>query len=219
MTRVDNRSIRHMNNYEYIVASLPDITTGWKFGDKGPEDYIEEITDLCSDEDRELIAFLLDGYREENLGTEFYAKALTHTDAFIREFFRFDLNVRNTKVNYLNKALGRPSGKDILSFPEETPQRILDAAAEEFEEKADIESVLNSGDILSRERGIDDLVWEKVNSLTTFNYFDIDAILGFIAKMNIVARWFRLNEQTGREMFKKLVDEIRSTFKGVEYNG
>jgi hypothetical protein len=208
-----------MSNYEYIVASLPDITTGWKFGEKGPEDYIEEIVSLCSDKDRELIGFLLDGYRDENLCTDFYAKAMTHEDAFIREFFRFDMNVRNAKVNYLNKALNRPAGKDILTFPEETGQKILDAAAEEFEESADLESVLNLGDILSRERGIDDLVWEKIDSLTTFNYFDIDAILGFIAKLNIVARWFKLDEQTGREMFKKLVDEVRGTFKGVEYNG
>ena len=208
-----------MTNYEYIIASLPDITTGWKFGEKGPEDYIEEIVSLCSDKDRELIGFFLDGYRDESLCTDFYARALTHDNVFIREFFRFDLNVRNTKVNYLNKALDRPAGKDILTFPEETDQKILDAVGEEFEESADLESVLNLGDILSRERGIDDLVWEKVDSLTTFNYFDIDAILGFIAKLNIVARWFKLDEQTGREMFKKLVDEVRGTFKGVEYNG
>ena len=208
-----------MSNYEYIVASLPDITTGWKFGEKGPEDYIEEIVSLCSDKDRELIGFFLDGYRDESLCTDFYARALTHDNVFIREFFRFDLNVRNTKVNYLNKALDRPAGKDILTFPEETDQKILDAVGEEFEESADLESVLNLGDILSRERGIDDLVWEKVDSLTTFNYFDIDAILGFIAKLNIVARWFKLDEQTGREMFKKLVDEVRGTFKSVEYNG
>ena len=208
-----------MANYEYIIASLPDITTGWKFGEKGPQDYIEEIVSLCSDKDRELIDFLMNGYMDENLNAEFYAKALTHKDRFISEYFRFDLNVRNAKVKYLNKALERPSGKDVLSFPEDAPQAVLDAAAEEFEEAADLESVLAAGDILSRERGIDDLMWEKIDNLTTFNYFDIDAILGFITKLNIVARWYKLDEQTGREMFKKLVDEVRGTFKGVEYNG
>lgn len=208
-----------MNNYEYIVASLPDITTGWKFGEKTPEDYIEEIVSLCSDKDRQTIEFLMKGYQDENLNHTFYAEALTHQDAFIREYFLFDLNVRNAKVKYLNKALGRPSDKDVLQFSEETAQVILDAVSEEFEEAGDLDTVLNLGDILSRERGIDDLVWDKINSLTTFNYFDIDAILGFITKMNIVARWFRLDEQTGREMFQKLVDEVRGTFKGVEYNG
>ena len=208
-----------MKNYEYIVASLPDITTGWKFGDKGPEDYIEEIIDLCSDKDRKLIGFLLSGYNDENLNQEFYAKALVHSDTFVREYFRFDLNIRNAKVKYLNKALGRPADKDILTFGEDTDQRVLDAVEAEFEEAADLETILNSGDILSRERGIDDLMWEKISDLTTFNYFDIDAVLGFITKLNIVARWYKLDEQTGREMFKKLVDEVRGPFKGVEYNG
>ena len=198
-----------MKNYEYIVASLPDITTGWKFGDKGPQDYIEEIVSLCSEKDRELIGFLMSGYMDENLNAEFYASALAHKDRFISEYFRFDLNIRNAKVKYLNKALGRPADKDLVLY----------ASDEEFEEAADIETILNTGDILSRERGIDDLMWEKINNLTTFNYFDIDAILGFIAKLNIVARWYKLDEQTGREMFKRLVDEVRGTFKGVEYNG
>jgi hypothetical protein len=82
-----------------------------------------------------------------------------------------------------------------------------------------MDNVLNAGDILSRERGIDDLMWEKIDALTLFNYFDIDVILAFITKLNIVARWFKLDELTGREMFKRLVDEVRGTFKGVEYNG
>ena len=208
-----------MKNYEYIVASLPDITTGWKFGEKGPEDYIEEIVSLCSDKDRELIDFLMSGYMEENLNADFYARALTHSDRFIREYFRFDLNMRNAKVRYLNKALGRDADKDVLAFAEEAAPAVLDAVEAEFEEAADIETILNSGDILSRERGLDDLMWEKIDNLTTFNYFDIDAILGFITKLNIVARWYRLDEQTGRAMFKRLVDEVRGTFKGVEYKG
>ena len=208
-----------MNNYEYIIASLPDITTGWKFGEKGPHDYIEEVISSCTEKDRKLIEFLMSGYLDENLNPEFYLKALTHKDKFIREYFRFDLNVRNAKVKYLNKALERPAAQDVLTFSEETSQYVLDAAGAEFEEAGDLDTVLNLGDILSRERGIDDLVWDKINSLTTFNYFDIDAILGFITKMNIVARWFRLDEQTGREMFQKLVNEVRGTFKGVEYNG
>ena len=208
-----------MNNYEYIIASLPDITTGWKFGEKGPHDYIEEIISSCTEKDRKLIEFLMSGYLDENLNPEFYLKALTHKDKFIREYFRFDLNVRNAKVKYLNKALGRPADKDVLSFPEGTPEQVMEFISEECEEAAALDNVLGAGDILSRERGLDDLMWAKIDNLTLFNYFDIDVILGFIAKLNIVARWFKLDEQTGRDMFKRLVDEVRGTFKGVEYKG
>ena len=107
----------------------------------------------------------------------------------------------------------------MLTFGEDASPKVLEFLKEDFAEAVALEAVFSQKDILSRERGIDDLMWEKISSLTLFNYFDINVILAFITKLNIVARWFRLDEQTGREMFKKLVDEVRGTFKGVEYNG
>lgn len=197
-----------MNNYEYIVASLPDISSEWKFGDEGPETYIEQILEQCTARDRELIEFLVSGFSAENLTPEFYRRATSHSNRFIREYFTFDLNLRNTKVKYLNKALGRPADKDVMSLSEEEMQ---------FEEEQRAEAILAGKDILARERGLDDLMWEKISSLTVFDYFDIEAILGFIAKLQIIARWYRLDEKTGREMFRKLVDEIRGTNKGIDY--
>lgn len=197
-----------MNNYEYIVASMPDIRPGWNFGDKGPDAYIGEIRELCSDRDRELVDLLLSGYDDSNLNEEFYRKVTSHRNRFIREYFSFDMNVRNMKVQYLNRSLGRPAEKDVMVLSEEPA---------EFGEAPAVAAVLSKEDILSRERGLDDIMWEKIDSITTFDYFDIEAILGFIAKLQIVARWFRLDEQQGREMFRKLVEEVRGTFKGVEY--
>lgn len=205
-----------MHNYEYIVASLPDIAAGWKFGERTPEDYIEEIEALCDKKDVELIKFLQGGLEGKDLDAAFYEKALAHRNSFIREYFAFDLNLRNAKVRYLNKALSRPADKDTITLL--TPSGDVRSELDSFEESARLDSVLAAGDILSRERGLDDLMWDKIDILTTFNYFDINKILGFIAKLNIVARWFKLDEQTGRELFKKLVDEVRGTFKGVEYN-
>ena len=83
---------------------------------------------------------------------------------------------------------------------------------------ARIEGILSGSDILVRERAIDDLMWDKISEITVFNYFDINAILAFIAKLHIVARWYKLDEASGREMFRKLVNEVRGTFKGVEYD-
>ena len=60
-------------------------------------------------------------------------------------------------------------------------------------------------------------MWEKISDLSQFNYFDLDAILASIAKMHIIDRWFSLDEETGRDLFKALVDEVRGTFKGVNY--
>ena len=194
-----------MNNYEYLIASLPDITPDWKdSGEMSGDAFVDWLREGCSDSDRKLIDFLREGFAAENLNKDFYLRALSHRDRFLREYFRFDLNVRNAKVEYLNRELGRAAGTDIFPTDENG-----------FEEEARLGAVLESGDILSREKGIDDLMWEKIESLTTFDYFDIDAILGFIAKLNIAMRWNRLDPETGREMFSRIVKEVRGSFTGV----
>lgn len=194
-----------MNNYEYLIASLPDITPDWKdSGEMSGDAFVDWLREGCSDSDRKLIDFLREGFAAENLNKDFYLRALSHRDRFLREYFRFDLNVRNAKVEYLNRELGRAAGTDIFLTDENG-----------FEEETRLGAVLGSGDILSREKGIDDLMWEKIESLTTFDYFDIDAILGFIAKLNIAMRWNRLDPETGREMFSRIVKEVRGSFTGV----
>ncbi len=197
-----------MNNYEYIIASLPVLVPDWKFSDRKPESHIQEIREQCSEKDCRLIDFLLRGFDSDNLTPEFYKEALSHANGFIREYFSFDLNVRNTKVRFLNKALGRKSDRDTIDIP-----------CGDFEEETKLNGILQGKDILMRERDIDNLMWDKIDNLSVFHYFDINLILAFISKLKIVSRWYELDEATGREMFRKLVNEVRGTFKGVEYDG
>ena len=112
--------------------------------------------------------------------------------------------MRNAKVRYLNNALGRPHGTDIF----------LDEEDDTFDLQK-VNSVLESGDILARERGLDDIMWDKIDELTTYHYFDIVTILGFMAKLHIADRWLKLDEESGRKMFASLVENIRGTYTGI----
>lgn len=203
-----------MKNYEYIIASLPVVDSGFKFTDRTPDEFIGEIRSQLDKGDNALVDFLLKGYAEENLTPEFYAEAVSHRNRFLREYFRFDLNLRNAKVRFLNRALGRPADKDVMVLAGKDGE----AMELPFEEADAVDAVLRGDDLLARERGLDDLMWDRISKMTVFDVFDIEAILAFIAKMQVTARWYRLDEQSGREMFRKLVDEVRGTFKGVNYN-
>ena len=208
-----------MNNYVYIIAGLPDFTPDWRQGEKSLDEYFGQMRELMSEKDNETVDFIRRGFDKDQIGAEFYKAALSHRLGFIREFFRFDMDVRNRKVRYLNAALGRDIEKDVLILRDpEAEETGLEPEEPEFKEESRLQSILEGSDILSRERGIDDLYWDKIDELTLYDYLNLDKILGMVAKMMIIRRWLILDEETGRVMFKKLVDEVRGTFKGVEYN-
>ncbi|MBQ2172183.1 MAG: DUF2764 family protein [Bacteroidales bacterium] len=212
-----------MSNFEYIISSLPYLTLDYKYEDgQGFYTVLEEIKENLGEKDTETLDFLLDGFNAKKLDADFYASALKSPIAFIREYFRFDLNLRNAKVRYLNRVLGRPEDQDVVTGMGTGEEEDLDIdgyrfTGGEFEEDLKVQNALESASLLDREQFLDDITWEKIDSLETFHYFDITAVLAYVAKLHIVDRWLALDEEKGRELFRKLVQEVRGTFKGVNY--
>ena len=194
-----------MNNYEYIIASLPVLQAGYR-GPLDAEGLLEEIREQLSESDAAALQLVLDGWNTSELTEEFYARAAKSRSAFIREYFLYDRLLRNAKVAWLNKSLGRPEGQDIMPAPG------ADTTDEDFEDQARAAEVLAGSDILERERGLDNLLWERIDSLTIMHVFDLDVILGFAAKLQIVNRWLKLDETTGRELFARLVSDMKSQY-------
>ena len=147
---------------------------------------------------------LLESYNPDKLDASLYRKAFKSPSSFLRSHFLFDLQLRNTRVEYLNAALGRPEGKDTLIL-EELEDR-------DFEQKEEVEAVLAGNDIIARERGLDLLMWNHIEESTVHDFFDIDAILAFTAKLKIIDRWDKLDPQTGAELFRRMVTDIRATY-------
>ena len=200
-----------MDNYEYIIASLPVLRPEDARDDKlDAAALVEEIRGQLSARDEAVLDLLLSGYDPEQLDAAFYTRALAHKDRFIREWFSFDLDLRNTTVTYLNDAIGRPTGQDRVE---------LEGREEaEFPEADEAVKILNRSDILERERGLDELRWHKIEELTLMDWFDLDAVLGFVARLKIIDRWLQLDPDSGRELFRRLVDDIRSTYDKQKQN-
>ena len=205
-----------MSNFEYIIASLPVLLPDYKYAEgQGFGRFVDEIRENLSESDNATLDFLLKGFDDTALGEDFYAQALRSRNRFIRKYFQFDLNLRNAKVRSLNARLGRDAEQDILTG--ENPEA-EDADIEgfrfrpgEFDEAAATEAALSEDSILGREKAIDDLYWKKVEEITVFDYFDIEAVLGFVAKLHIADRWLALDPEEGRERFRRLLKEVKGT--------
>ena len=212
-----------MSNFEYIISSLPYLTVDYKYAEgQGFRSVVEEIRADLSDKDADTLDFLLKGFDADQLNEDFYAQALKHPLRFVREYFRFDLNLRNAKVRFLNRELGRPAEMDLVTGLGSDDDEGLDIdgyrfSGGEFEEEGAVADALSQESLLGREKALDDVCWTKIGNLETFHYFDLTAVLAYVAKLHIVNRWLALDEEKGRELFRQLVQEVKGTFKGVNY--
>ena len=193
-----------MNNYEYIIASLP-VLSREDSERVNAAALIEDTREQLGEKDNALVDFLLTPSQGGELNADYYRRAAESGSRFIREYMAFDRRLRNAKVAWLNTALGREEGQDMLFLSE-------DEAADpwsDFPEKEEADAALGGSDILGRERALDSLMWRKIDEISVFEYFSADAVLAFLAKLSIVERWLRLDENTGRELFRRLVAEIK----------
>ena len=212
-----------MSNYEYIISSLPYLTMDFKYpGQAGFNSVISDIKRDLDDRDAALVDFLIKGFTDKNLDADFYAEALRSRNRFLREYFRFDLNLRNAKVRYLNAQLGREPDQDVMTGEDPEAEDVdIDGFrfnGGEFMEAAKVDAILADTDLVSREKGLDDILWDKIDNLAIFHYFDIEAILAYIAKLHIVTRWLNLDEEVGRDVFRRLLKDVRGTYKGAKYS-
>ena len=195
-----------MDNYVYIVAGLPELTSGFENTGFDYAAVKESIMELLSEKDQKLVELMEEGFDESTLGVDFYDKAAKSKNRFIREYFDFDGRMRNLKVNYLAKRLGKESDPYLMNFSEA-----------DFEEEKQILEIFENPDFVQREQKMDELKWEKANDIARMDYFNLNVILAFLVKAKIVQRWAVLDQERGSEMFATLVKEVKGTFNGIQF--
>jgi len=133
---------------------------------------------------------------------------------FLRAWAAFDRNLRNLTAAVTARALGRPVGEATVGGGDVVDQLRRSSAAD-FGLRGEldyVDAVLSAvGDeqnLIEKERKIDLVRWNEASELAAFDYFDINAVLSYLARINIVARWTLLDPVRGREMFARLLAEL-----------
>lgn len=194
------------NNYTYIIASIPALSPDSRFEGGSVMPLIGWIGSQLSDSDLKKLEFVCSGFKADNLDMDFYLKAFKSKDGFTREFFAHDLALRNAKVRYLNRELGRDKDKDVMAL-ENAPE--VDSAA--------LDKIFGTDNLLERERAMDDYLWATADNITLFKDFELAKVLAIVAKLCIIERWLALDENTGRELLATLVSGIRGTYGKIEF--
>ncbi len=195
-----------MNNYHYIIVGLPYLVSDFGSQSFSYEAVASGIKAQLSKKDLNLVKWLEFGYDPTHLCAHFYYAVDKKKDHFLREYFDFDHKIRNAQVKYLSKKLALKDEKYLVGEFDN-----------QYDEYSHLMQIFETPNVIEREKALDLMRWEKISNIIVFEYFDIDVILAFLAKGNIVRRWLELDKTTGAELFKKLVDEVRGSFKGIDF--
>jgi hypothetical protein len=199
-----------MGNYHYIIAGLPELVLN---GDNKAFSYDavrESIYNSSSEKDRRFIEWFDFGTNEENLNAHFYRAAMNCKNRFIRLYFALDLEIRNRKVEFVAGKMER-NADSYKVCPANNVD--LDLSSEQLTR---LQAIFANRNILEKEQQLDSFKWDYISGLNGYGEFNMDVILAFLAKGKLIDRWNKLDAKAGEEMFRKLVDEVRGTFKGIE---
>ena len=173
-----------------------------------------------------------DGYTMiDRLSRMFYSEMAASKNRFQRDWFAFDLGLRNvvTGIN-IRKGLGhiealstsrdRPGAFTVIG-EDDIAEAVLKSSAPDFGLSAEypwVEKViaLNKNSLTEMEKGLDDLRWDMLNELTVFTYYRPETVAAYVQKLMIVNRWMKLNPVVGKEKLDKLIAELMSSFEMPE---
>ncbi len=159
---------------------------------------------------------------ENQFISEYYEFAFKCRNKFIREWFTFEMNFNNVITGIIADLYNLNTEKQLIGTNEVT-EAIKSVRAKDFglaREYDFIDKLLNlfeNATITEREKGIDQIKWEKLNQMTTFFYFSIENVLAYLIKVRILERWTLLDEEKGRETFEQIIKELKNSYEFPEY--
>ena len=151
---------------------------------------------------------------EKALLTAYYQTCRCSKSRFLREWSEFDRTLRNVSAAAVARTVGRPI-ESVTVGEGEVVEQLQRSSAADFGlrgEVAYIDAVIaavnDEQNLLEKEHKIDLVRWEQASELAGFDYFNINAILSYLARINIVARWSLLDVKRGREMLQRIMAEL-----------
>ena len=159
--------------------------------------------------------------REDQLAWLFYDFAALHPQAFIRGWFTFELNLRNTLAALNCRDLAAATGQSAAEWIERTvlcrnevSALLLKSGAPDFSlspvfREIDAVLALPRGDPADFEKGVDALRWRVLDDLTFLSDFSIDVVLAFLVKLDMARRWASLSSEAGQRRLAGLVGQLK----------
>ena len=150
----------------------------------------------------------------KTLMTAYYKACESSKSRLLREWSKMDRTIRNIVAATVARQQG-VAVEQVVVGEDSIVESLSRSSAADFGLRAElpfveqlVAAVADERNMVEKERKIDNVRWAELSELTTFDYFDLNAVIAYLVKANMVARWVALDAKVGREMFDRLVAEL-----------
>lgn len=199
--------------YEYLLAGLPEL----KAGSDAPVslEKLNELLDEClTESDKALLDLLRVPIDEQTL-----EQGLKTSNKFVRAWFGFNQDLNNVLVAQICRKHGFDPKQKIVGQGEVAEHLRTHTTQKDFglgevmDEYQEILALAQIEDLMAREKAIDAIRFEWLQSRTEFDYFSAEMVFSYYLEAVMLHRWNLLTVEEGEKVFRELVADMK---KGVK---
>ena len=157
--------------------------------------------------------------REEDLRAQLlYQEGMRSSNAFVRDWFAFNLNLNNILAAVICRKHGFDLKKTIVGEGE-VQDALRTSNAKDFGLSAtlpEIDDILRLSeveDLYEREKKTDALRWAWLEDKTLFHYFEAENVFAYWLQAQMLFRWDILNKEEGTRIFRELIADMKRDIK------
>ena len=185
-------------SYGYLSANVAKVVK-----------YFNETDDEERDED-----YVINDTFEHALFDAYYRDLAESKCSFLKAWGEFDRNLRNISAALAAREAGRAVA-DVVVGGGEVVEQLKGSSAADFGLRGELQyidavisAVSDEKNIVEKERKIDKVREEQAWDIASFDFFNINCILSYLVRVNIIARWMLLLPEAGREMLNRLMRDL-----------
>ena len=155
---------------------------------------------------------------QDLLTSMYYDYAIQQSNAFIRDFFEFTLNVKNIVIGYQCRKFDFDAEKAVVG-DNKVANAVKNSKSKDFGLTGDIDNldtilqIAEEQNILVREQKLDALLWNYLDDHTVFEYFSIEKVFAYLIRIDILERWESMRKQNGKEIFLQTVNQLKEHYE------
>jgi len=142
----------------------------------------------------------------------------TVTNSFIKDYYIFELNLKNINVAISLRKNGIDFKNKIIPYGDHFDFLLKNNSPDfglvnEFTFIERLLSIYDKNHLIEIEKTIEEIRWDYLDSMCEGDTFGLVNILSYAIKMVSVKRWLSLSKERGKELLNRLVKEIEGNIK------